>query len=85
MARKTTGNGTTTRSKKTLASTQPIPVQVVTEARKGGKPINLDEEIRRRAYEIYLERGTQGDPHQDWLTAEREIRPRHGRMEQTTE
>ena len=32
-----------------------------------------DEEIRRRAYEIYLERGEQpGTELEDWLQAERE-------------
>jgi hypothetical protein len=34
-----------------------------------------DEEIRRRAYEIYLERGEQqGRELDDWLRAERELR-----------
>jgi Protein of unknown function (DUF2934) len=38
----------------------------------------LEEEIRHRAYELYLQRRADGrevggDPHQDWLTAEREI------------
>jgi hypothetical protein len=33
-----------------------------------------DEEIRRRAYEIYLERGEQpGHDLDDWLQAEREL------------
>jgi DUF2934 family protein len=33
-----------------------------------------DEEIRRRAYEIYLERGEQSDTElDDWLQAEREL------------
>jgi oligoendopeptidase F len=33
-----------------------------------------DEEIRRRAYEIYLERGEQhGRDLEDWLQAEREF------------
>jgi hypothetical protein len=32
------------------------------------------EEIARRAYEIYLERGEKaGNPHEDWLAAEREL------------
>ena len=35
----------------------------------------LDEEIRRRAYEIYLERGEQpGRELDDWLQAERELK-----------
>ena len=39
---------------------------------------NLDEEIRRRAYELFLERGgVAGDPAHDWLIAEREVRARH--------
>lgn len=38
---------------------------------------NLEEEIRRRAYELYLERGaTSGDPGHDWLVAEQEVRGR---------
>ena len=39
---------------------------------------NLDEEIRRRAYELYLQRnGKAGDPNRDWFIAEREVRARH--------
>ena len=41
-------------------------------------PVNLDEEIRHRAYELYLQRnGDAGDPAGDWLIAEREVRARH--------
>jgi hypothetical protein len=37
-------------------------------------PINLEDEIRRRAYELYLQRGTAaGSEGEDWLNAEREI------------
>lgn len=39
---------------------------------------NLDEEIRRRAYELYLQRnGKAGDPNRDWFLAESEVRARH--------
>jgi DUF2934 family protein len=34
---------------------------------------NLREQISRRAYELYLERGEQGDASQNWLDAEMEI------------
>ncbi len=35
---------------------------------------NLEEQIRRRAYEIYLERGENGgSPEQDWLRAVEEV------------
>ena len=90
MARKTTGNGITNRSKKTETSIQPAAVQVVPEVRKNAKPanlvpVNLEEEIRQRAYELYLQRrGTAGDENQDWLIAEREIRSRFGSPEQHT-
>jgi|HubBroStandDraft_5_1064220.scaffolds.fasta_scaffold11691_2 hypothetical protein len=66
-------------------------VTVTKEARKSGKPaaavsVNLEEAIRHRAYELYLERRATagahyGDPNQDWLIAEREIRSRQGGQE----
>jgi Protein of unknown function (DUF2934) len=34
---------------------------------------NLQEEISRRAYELYLDRGEQSDASQNWLDAEKEI------------
>jgi hypothetical protein len=41
-------------------------------------PINLEDEIRRRAYELYQQRGTApGSEAEDWLTAEREVRQRY--------
>lgn len=48
--------------------------------------INLEDAIRRRAYELYLERratsgGESGDSNQDWLVAEREIRSLQGGSE----
>jgi DNA-binding PucR family transcriptional regulator len=99
MARKTTENTTAKRIKKTTVSVQPETVQVADELRKaepskeirmrkngkaaGSDPVNLEEAIRRRAYELYLERratagGDIGDENQDWLVAEREILSRHG-------
>jgi DUF2934 family protein len=49
-----------------------------TEPRKNVIPINLEDEIRRRAYELYQQRGSRsGSEAEDWLTAEREIRQRY--------
>jgi len=77
MPRKTNGNGATSRRKRAVASIETPAAQGVPEG-SNGKSIDLKEEIRRRAYEIYLERrGTAGDEHQDWLLAEREVRARH--------
>ena len=106
MARKTTGSSTTSRSKKVAASIQPAAVQVAPEVPKNGKPaslvlvdapvnleVNLEEEIRRRAYELYLQRkatagnenvNVNGDENTDWLIAEREIRSQHGRLARHT-
>ena len=49
-----------------------------TDPRKNLVPINLEDEIRRRAYEIYEQRGaSSGSEAEDWLTAEREVRQRY--------
>jgi hypothetical protein len=48
------------------------------EPRKNLVPINLDDEIRRRAYELYQQRGNSaGSETEDWLTAESEVRQRY--------
>lgn len=76
MSRKTNGNTAPSRKKKAVVSVMPAPT--VEETRKTVQDARLEEEIRRRAYEIYLERnGSPGDEHQDWLIAEREVRARH--------
>jgi hypothetical protein len=77
MARKNNGNDVSPRTRKSK-SPEPTTVQVVAESRKNLVPINLEEEIRRRAYEIFVERGsTPGNESEDWLTAEREVRSRY--------
>ncbi|MGA7293403.1 MAG: DUF2934 domain-containing protein [Terriglobales bacterium] len=104
MARKTNGSTTSTRSKKAQIPVPPATVEVAaevsTDGRKNGKTANLaaanrvtaniEEEIRRRAYELYLQRratasgGQNGDENQDWLIAEREILSRQGSQGQHT-
>ena len=40
----------------------------------GAEPLSIDDQIRWRAYELYLERGKQpSDGMGDWLQAEREF------------
>jgi len=47
-------------------------------------PINLEDEIRRRAYEIYEQRGnTPGSESEDWLIAEQEVRQRYPQQQHT--
>jgi hypothetical protein len=50
----------------------------LSEVRRTVVPINLEEEIRRLAYQLYEERGcTPGHENDDWLFAEREILSRY--------
>ena len=51
---------------------------VKNDSRKNLVPINLEDEIRRRAYELYQQRGSRaGSEAEDWLTAESEVRQRY--------
>ena len=78
MARKSNGNTTTTRTRKSSNTPETTAPQLVSETRKNVVPINLEDEIRRRAYEIYVQRGSvPGNESEDWLTAEREVRSRY--------
>ena len=45
--------------------------QPVSQSQQSGE--NLREQISRRAYELYLERGEQSAAIQNWLDAEKEI------------
>ena len=46
--------------------------------RKNVVPINLEDEIRRRAYELYQQRGPgAGNAADDWFTAEHEVMQRY--------
>jgi DUF2934 family protein len=48
------------------------------ETKKGSSPADLQDQIRRRAYELYEQRGfVVGYEREDWLTAEREILARY--------
>jgi hypothetical protein len=51
---------------------------VKTESRATVMPINMEEEIRRRAYELSERRGfTSGHETEDWLVAESEVLQRY--------
>ena len=57
-------------SKRQEAAPQQTPLQSTGEIRQ--------EEIQRRAYEIYIERGgTHGQDLDDWIQAERELQAKH--------
>ncbi len=45
-----------------------------------GEPQTLEEDVRRRAYELYEERGREdGHEVEDWLRAEEEVARKRGR------
>ena len=48
------------------------------DARKNIVPINLEDEIRHRAYELWEQHGrVSGQENEHWLLAEREVRERY--------
>ena len=64
------GNGARDASKLEVRKTDP---------RASVVPINLEDEIRRRAYELFQQRGfASGHETEDWLRAENEVRQRYG-------
>ena len=74
----------------TSSNKQVIPMPEATAAvtiRKNGgatapTPIDLDAQIRQRAYELYEERGcTPGQETEDWFRAEREVLERHNHQQ----
>jgi len=92
MARRSIGNTSKRKMSAPVEATavQPANGQVAPEVAQNmtasgvapGQSLNLDEEIRRRAYELYLQRnGAGGDPNRDWFIAEREVRSRYAGAE----
>ena len=57
---------------------KPRPRMVKSPPRPSMVPFSLEEEIRRRAYELYMQRSPSlGSETDDWLVAEREILDRY--------
>lgn len=78
MPRKTAASSTDNRKRKEATIAPPPFVAAQAGGVKTFQTASLEEQIRCRAYELYLERnGSPGDEHQDWLLAEREIRARY--------
>lgn len=78
MARaKTSGNGNT--HKKQVAT---MPAVNPPEPKNSSSTTDLELEIRRRAYELYEQRGyTPGHENEDWLVAEQEILARFSQQQ----
>jgi hypothetical protein len=66
-------NGDTRNTKQETA-----PAITTSEVKQNGSQPELEAEIRRRAYELYAQRGyTPGHENDDWFVAEREILARY--------
>ena len=63
----------------TITGTEPRRLEIVKpDSRTNVVPINLDDEIRKLAYEFSARRGfIPGYENEDWLAAEHEIRQRY--------
>ena len=56
-------------------------VELTHDLKKTVVPINMEDEIRRRAYELYEQRGyLPGHDYDDWFTAEREVLARYNQQ-----
>jgi hypothetical protein len=67
----------TTQGEANRSETRKLEI-VKTDSRNNVVPMNLEDEIRRRAYELSKQRGFEaGHEAEDWLTAEREILKRY--------
>jgi Protein of unknown function (DUF2934) len=65
-----------TNSSVTPINRKPSEVKELRKASNGNG--NVEEEIRRRAYQLFEERGGEhGRHHEDWLRAEAEVRARY--------
>ena len=61
-------------SKAIIGNTDPTQPETAVEEREASSHSTREQEIRFRAYEIYLQRGEQpGFELEDWLQAEREL------------
>jgi len=59
---------------KIIGSSEPTPAETSVEETEGLDDSTREQEIRDRAYEIYLQRGAEaGYEVDDWLQAEREL------------
>jgi Protein of unknown function (DUF2934) len=73
--------GTLEASNPQASNSQPSKAKPKAKPRTKAKSlqVTIEDIIRLRAYEIYLERGaTPGNPHEDWDVAEREVRAHFG-------
>jgi hypothetical protein len=66
-------------SKAKQVKAEPRKLEVMkNESRRNLVPINLEDEIRQRAFELYQQRGSRpGSEAEDWSAAEEEIRQRY--------
>ncbi len=75
MARHTQHPGTQRSNARSTTPTAPAKAAPANEAQREAHRGPSQEEIARRAYDLFLARGgAPGNPDEDWLQAERELR-----------
>ena len=79
MPRARTPRNGSARNSSVSALSIPSNSDVITaEDKKKASPVDVESEIRRRAYELYEQRGClEGYEKEDWLVAEREVMARY--------
>lgn len=71
-------NSTGAQTEATQPESRKVLGMVKSDSRPNVVPINLEDEIRRRAYELSEQRGfSAGHETEDWLSAEREVLQRY--------
>ena len=74
-----TVNATVAPSTLAAATTGTKTAKTKTKTKAKSLQVSIEDIIRLRAYEIYLQRGaTPGNQHEDWQVAEREVRAHFG-------
>ena len=69
-------------SRKQVATMPEVRLAAEVKRNSSPIPIDLEGEIRRRAYELYEQRGcTPGRDNEDWLVAEREVVARYNQQQ----
>jgi hypothetical protein len=71
-------NSGSTQTEATRPENKKVLGVIKSDSRPHVVPINLEDEVRRRAYELAEQRGfSDGHETEDWLTAEREVLQRY--------
>ena len=82
MAKAKAPRATPTTTKPVITMPEPGTVPVTRKTLATVSPIDMESQIRERAYQLYQARGcTPGQENEDWIQAEHEIRTRQNQQQ----